>query len=349
MSVGHFFERAANFFREDLSEVVGAYFDGEKIFVAHLSEKFEAIEIDSDGSDAEQLAEKISLICTQNGWQTSAVGFCLREGDAVTFQTEVDNVPAREIPALVESWAIAQFQKDAAFSFAKVGESIWMETLPQKTVDEFCAAWKKFGMNLRGLSVMPVDMLTKATPIDHAKFIAEVVRERKAPNILSRSGILNWKKISAAVAAIFFIALFISSTKIFLDYNAASIQLDAAKMSVNELRDDLELKNSLDADIAELNRLNKICAAQGVNPAKFNLLINLGKVAGGGVHLTKIRADENFLELEGVSTTPDAVKSYLSRVKNSVASSARLESSVENKDGDIAFTIRAALETADKF
>ena len=28
-----------NFFREDLSEIVGAYFDGEKIFVAHLSRK----------------------------------------------------------------------------------------------------------------------------------------------------------------------------------------------------------------------------------------------------------------------------------------------------------------------
>ncbi len=332
-----------NFFREDLSNVVGAYFDGDKIFIVHLSENSETVTIDADGSDVEQLAEKISLVCTQNGWQTSAVGFCLQEGDAVTFQTEVDNVPAKEIPALVKSWAIAQFQKDAAFSFAKVGAEIWMETLPQKIVDEFCATWKKFGMNLRGLSVMPVDMLTKITPIDHAKFIAEIVRERKAPNILARSGILNWKKISAAIAAIFFIALLISSMKIFFDSNAASTQLDAIKSSVNELRDDLALKNSLDEDIAELNRLNKICAAQGINPAKFNLLINLGKVAGGGVHLTKIHVDENFLELEGVSTTPDAVKSYLSRVKSSVSSSARLESSNENKDGDIDFTIRAAL------
>ena len=46
-----------NFYREDLSE------------------------IDADGSDAEQLAEKVSLICTQKGWQTSAVGFCLRDDD----------------------------------------------------------------------------------------------------------------------------------------------------------------------------------------------------------------------------------------------------------------------------
>ena len=334
---------SADFFRADLSEVVGAYFDGEKIFVVHLSEKFETVAVDADSSAAEHLAEKISRVCIQNAWKTSAVGLCLREGDAITFQTEVDNVPEKEIPALVKSWSIAQAGKNAAFSFTKVGAEIWMETVPRKTVDEFCAAWKKFGMNLRGLSVMPVDMLTKVTPINCAQFIAQVVRDRKAPNLLARSGIFDWKKISAAVAAIFLIALLVGSAKIFFDYNAADSQLDAAKIAVNERRDDLALKNSFDADIAELNRLNKICAAQNVTPAKFNLLINLGKIAGGGVSLTKILADENLLELEGVSATPDAVKSYLNRVKNSVAQSARLESSVENKDGDIVFTIRAAL------
>lgn len=337
-----------DFFREDLSEVVGAYFDGSKIFVVNLSENLQSVEVDADGSDVEHLAEKISIACNQNGWRNSAVGFCLRDDDVVTLQTEVDNIPAREIFSLVKIWAIAQAGDDAAFSFSKVGEQIWMETLPKKIVDEFSAAWKKFGMNLRGLSAMPVDLLTKFTPIDRAKFIAEVVRDRKAPNVLAARSLFDWKKISATIAAIFFIALLISSMKIFFDSNAALTQLDAAKISVNELHDDISLKNSHDADIAELNRLNKICAAQGVNPAKFNLLINLGKVAGGGVHLTKIRADENFLELEGISTTPDAVKSYLSRVKGSVIQSARLESSVENKDGDIIFTIRATLKDNSK-
>ena len=345
----NFFARATNFFREDLSEVVGAYFDGEKIFVVNMSENSAVVEVDANGSDVEHLAEKISIACSRNGWKTSAVGFCLRDDDVVTLQTEVDNIPAREIFSLVKIWAVAQVgNDDAAFSFAKVGEQLWMETLPKKTVDEFSAAWKKFGMNLRGLSAMPVDLLTKFTATDRAKFIAEVVRDRKVPNVLATRSVFDWKRISAAVAAIFFIALLISSTKIFFDNNAASTQLDAAKISVNELRDDISLKNSHDADISELNRLNKICAAQGVNPAKFNLLINLGKVAGGGVHLTKIHADENFLELEGISTTPDAVKSYLSRVKSSVIQSARLESSVENKDGDIVFTIRATLKDNSK-
>ena len=49
-----------NFFREDLSEVIGAYFDGEKVFIARLTEKFETIEFEAYGLEIEQLAEKIS-------------------------------------------------------------------------------------------------------------------------------------------------------------------------------------------------------------------------------------------------------------------------------------------------
>ena len=54
-----------NFFREDLSEVVGAYFDGEKIFVVNLSENSAVVEVDADSSDVEHLAEKISIACSR--------------------------------------------------------------------------------------------------------------------------------------------------------------------------------------------------------------------------------------------------------------------------------------------
>ena len=54
-----YFARLKKFFREEPDEVVGAYFDGEKIFIARLTEKFETIEVDADG--------------TQKGWKTSAV------------------------------------------------------------------------------------------------------------------------------------------------------------------------------------------------------------------------------------------------------------------------------------
>lgn len=331
------------FFRQNLSEIIGAYFDGEKIFVVRLTKKFETVEIDADGSEPELLAEKISLVCTQKGWKTSSVGFCLQAEDAVTFQTEVGNIPEKEIPALVKSWAVAQAGAEAAFSFTKVGEELWMETLPRAKVEDFRSAFKKFNMNLRGLSVMPVDMLAKVHPYDRTEFITEIIRNKQAPNLLSaRGGVWNWQKISLALAAIFFIGLLIGSVKLLLDYHEASDKLDAAKTSIEELHADIILKETIDDDIAELHRLNNLAAQIDIKN-HFNLLINIGKISGGDVRLTKISIEENILELESATDNPDAVKNYLSRVKSFVAQSARLESSKENDDGDIIFLIRAAL------
>lgn len=337
------FERLKNFFREDTSEIIGAYFDGEKIFIARLTEKIETIELDADGTELEQLAEKISLACTQRAWKISSVGLCLREGEVVTYQTEVAKIPEKEIPSLVKSWSTAQPGNDKAFSFARVGEEIWMETLPRARVEEFAAAFKKFNMNLRGLSLMPTNLLDKISPFDRAKFIAEVVRDKKNPNLLSaRGSVWSWKKISLATAAIFFIVMIFGSAKVFLDYRTASEKLDAAKISIDELREDLALKETLDANISELQRLNKI-AAQLSGKENFNLLINLGRIAGEEVRLTKIRVEENILEVEGLTDNPAAVRNYLARVKNFVVKSARLESSSENDEGKIVFVIRGAL------
>lgn len=344
MNVEKIFTAAKNFFVENLPEVIGAYFDGEKIFVVRLTEKFETAEIYAESFEIERLAEKISLVCQQKGWKTSAVGFCLQENDAVTYQMAVDNLPEKELPATVKSWAVAQAGADAAFSFAKISGELWMETIPRTKLEEICAAFKKFGMNLRALSVMPADILKKVHPLERTEFISGVVREKKSPNLLmTRSSVFDWKKFSVTVAAVFLFAIIIFSTKIFLDWRESSEKLDAAKISVEELREDFIIKENIDADIAELKRLNKISAAQKISPKNFNLLINLGKISGGGVRLTEIRADENFLELEGLASTPDAVKSYLSRVKNSVAQNSRLESSSEREDGDIFFVIRASL------
>ena len=331
-----------NFFRENLDEVVGAYFDGEKIFVVRLTEIFETAEIDAAGDELDRLAEKISLVCARKNWKTSAVGFCLREEDAVTFQSEVENVPEKEFAALVKSWAVAQANEDAKFSFTKIGAGLWMETLPLAKVKEFVAAFKKFDLNLRGLSVMPTDLLTKVLPFDRAKFIAQIVREKKSPNLLAAGSAWNFEKISAALAAIFFIVMLVASAKLFLEYRAASEKLDAAKISVEELRAEFALKKNLDADIDELKKIYGL-AAQLEPEKNFNFLINLGKISGD-VSLTKIRAEEKFLELEGLAENPDAVRNYLARVRNSVVQSARLETSSERDDGEIFFVIRAELK-----
>lgn len=331
------------FFREDMGAVVSAYCDGDKLYVVRLTEKFETVEVELDGgSEFERLAEQIAQVCKQKGWATSAVGFCLRAEDAVTFQTEVGNVPAKEIPALVKSWAFAQAGDDAVCSFVNVGEELWMETMPRAKVKAICTVFKKFNLNLRGLSVMPVDTLAKVHPYDRTEFISEVVRDKKAPNLLQGGGVWSWKRISIVAAAICFIALLIGSAKIFIDYRTASEGLNAAKSSFETLREDVAIKQAVDANIAELHRLNRL-AAQIDAPNNFNLLINLGKLADGSIHLTNIRLEDNFMELEGVANNPDALRNYLARVKETVVKSAQLESSAENDNGEIIFTIRAAL------
>ncbi len=332
--------RLKKFFREDLEEVVGAYFDGEKIFLARLTEKLETFEVDADGVEPAHLAEKISLACVQKGLKTSAVGFCLQEGDAVIFQLDVSNLPEKDFPESVKSWAKAQAGADAVYSSARRGSELWMETLPRAKVKEFVAAFEKFNLNLRGLSVMPVDLLTKSSPFDRAKFIAEVVRDKKPPNLLATGSVWSWEKISFAAAAIFFIAIFFCSAKLLLDYRAASAELNAVKISLEKFHDDLVLKETLDATVAELHKINSL-AAQIETEKKLNVLINLGKISGGDVRLTKINIDENFLELEGLTDKPDAVSNYLVRVRNSVEKSARLENSSERDDGEIVFVIRA--------
>lgn len=341
MDVANFLSAAKNFFREDIGEVVGAYFDGETIFLVRLTDTVETCEIASDGDDFAHVAEKISVVCRQRNWQTQSVGLCLREVDAVTYQTELANVPEKDFPAMVESWSRAQSGKDAANSFARVGSQLWMETIPRATADEICAAFRNVGLNLTALSVMPPDLLTKKNPLDRAKFIADVAANKTSPNLLrTRHTSFNAKKFSAAIAAIFLLAALVTAAGTLADWFAASNELDAAKLAVNEMRDDLSLKKFFDEDIDALRRLNNLTVNVSA-PKTFNALINLGKVAGGDVRLTAASVDENSAHVDGLATNADAVKSCLARVKSFVNQRARLENSSARDDGEITFAIRA--------
>ena len=343
MDVARFFLAAKNFFREDTGEIVGSYFDGETIFIVRLTDTVDTCEISADGEDFAQLAEKISVACRQRGWQTQNVGYCLRERDAVTFQSELPNVPEKDFPALVKTWSQAQAGIDAANSFATVDGGLWMETLPRATADEICAAFRKFNLNLTALSVMPANLLAKITPFDRARFIAEIAEKKTSPNLLrQRATSLDVKKLSAAVAVIFLVAALVTAIQIFADWRTAANEFNAAKLAVDNLRDDISLKKFFDEDVGELQRLNNLTV--GVAATKtFNALINFGNVASGDVHLTNLRVDENSAEIDGLATNSDAVKSCLARVKNSVTARARHENSSTGDDGDIVFAIRADL------
>ena len=341
MLVGELLTQAKNFFREDTSSIVGAYFDGDKIFLTRLTDSFETTEIFAEGSKPEQLAEKIFEACRQRGWQNSAFGFCLRDEDVIAYQSSANHLPAKEIPNYIKTWAVGQTNgKDAVFAFKPVDDGeVWMETVPRDTVEKICAAFEKFNLDLCALSAMPDEMLTKRNPLDMTKFIIDAVKNKNAPNLLARRSDWNVKKISAAVATIFFASVVAHSASIFFEWRAATNELDEAKISVDNLRDELALKKILDENIAALNQLNNLAAQ--VNATKnLNLLLGLGKISGGDVHLTNIRGEENLLEIEGVAETPDAVKNYLGRLKNFVPN-IRLENSSESDDGEIKFTLRA--------
>lgn len=344
MDVARFLTAAKNFFREDTGCVVGAYFDGETIFLAR-SDTFDMTEISADDGDFLYLAEKISAVCSQRGRQPQTVGFCLRERDAVTYQSEMPNVPEKDFPALVKTWSQAQAGTDAANSFAKIDGGLWMETVPRSTVDEICAAFRKFGLNLVALSVMPAKPSAKITPLERVHFIADVAANKTLPNLIRRRGTsLNAKKISAAVAIIFLVAALVTAATTFAAWLEASNELDAASLALTELRDELALKKFFDEDVDALRRLNNLTVAVTASTT-FSLLINFGKVASGDVNLTAFRVDKNSAEIGGRATSSDAVKSCLVRVKNSVTSRARLENSSERDDGEITFAIRADLNT----
>lgn len=341
-----------NFFREDLSEVLGVYYEDEKIFLARLAENIETAEInfEVDLNDktpfVEQLATKIKIFCNKRGWKISKVAFTLREGEAATFQTEFKNIPANEIANAVKIWAAANVGKDARYTSLKFNDEIWMEALNAAIVEEYISAFDKNSMQLCALTAIPANLIDEErplTPFNRAIFAADILRNNKPPNILSEKiSAWNVKKISFTAAAIFFIALAGFSAKLFADYNSALKRAETAHTRFETFDDINNLKEDFDAATGKLAALNSIIAAQGINFKNFNALVKLGKIADGKIILGKIKASSENLELEGVADSPDAVKVYLYRLKKYVSPKVKLKNSSEN-DGQIFFSLNISL------
>lgn len=348
-----YLERIKNFFREDFSEVTGIYYDGFKIYLAHRTKKFETetigweLYLDSENSYQEQLAEKIFMVLNQRGWQKSKVGLCLREGDAITFRQNFENVPENEIDSAVKTWATSQAGKNAPYTFTEIDGEIWAETLSKTVVKEYISAWKKNSINLCALTVMP-DFSEKDSSdnLDRAVFVAKIIVEKKSPNLLAEK-ISDWnvKKISLTAAAVIFFILSGFCGKIFFDYKVAENELDAAKKFLSAESETLVLKKSLDADVAEMKEINSLLFGQRENFSKLNVLIKLGKISGGAVHLKKINATENFVQLEGLAENSGAIEKYLSRLKNSFAADVKLENTSATDGGEINFIVRLFFES----
>ena len=334
-----------NFFREDLSEVLGVCYDEDKIFLARQTDKVETAEINFEidlndkNSATEQLAEKIKLECNKRDWKVSKVGLILREGTAATFQTDFKNVPANEIENAVKIWAVAHVGKAARYTSINFGEEIWMEALPASIVEEYISAFEKNSMQLCALTEIPPNAEEITTSIDRAIFAADIVKNKKSPNILPQK-ILTWniRKISLTAAAIFFALMIIFSAKLSYDYFTASTRAETAQNRFNALDDDFYLRQDLNASTAQIKRFNGLISSQNINFQKLNALIKIGQIPGTDIFLDKIKTTGETIELEGFAESPDAVKLYLSRLKNSVSPKVKLKSSNED-DGQIIFSI----------
>lgn len=344
-----------DFFKENYNEVVGAYFDGEKIYLARrLNVGVETDEVNltltSGVSEVEQIAEKISVTCAKHGWKTSKISFCLREGSANTFQTLLNNIPPKEIDNAVKSWAVSVIGKNPLYAYTKENEDakeIWMMTVSRATAAEYISAWNKYSMKLCALTVLPQEYSMKPKiikPMTCAEYAADVAAVKKTPNFISeRLSVWNYKKISLTIAALFFCALSTVFGNLFYKHQSAAAQVAELKTRVDSLNDTAELKKIVDADVAEMKRINALCAAQNNPVTAFNALVNVGRSADGTTYLRKLKIAGNSLELEGVTDNPDEIKNYVNRLKKFVAPNVKT-GNLTSADDVTNFTIHITLK-----
>ena len=330
------FDKIKNFFKEDFSEVVGVYYNGEKIFLAHITHKIELEEINfeidftENISPTEQLAEKIFMILNQRGWQNSKIGLCLNDDDAIILKTSFDNVPENEIDSAVKTWAITKSDKNAAYAFIKIDENIWAETLSETLLNDYISAYQKNSLNLCALSVMP----TPEDDNDKAIFIAEVLNEKKPPNLIKNNpDVYNHKKIFLAVAGIFLFVHILFSIKLFYDYKIAENNLRAINKILSADSQSLVIKKNFDKIISDLKILNAMMYSQADKFAKLNAMIRLGEIYDSA-SIKKISANKNFMQVDGVADKIENVEKIQRIFDNSV-----VENSA-NVDGEIIFTIK---------
>lgn len=340
-----------NFLREDFSEVVGAYYDGEKIYLSrHFNNDVETADInfsvEDDVSEIEQIAEKISVVCSKRGWKTSKMGYCLREGGAITFQTPLGTIPAKEIDDAIKTWANAQVGDDAVYDSIKLADEIWMEAVAKSTADDYIKAWQKNSMTLCALTVLPENFDTQINltkPITYADYVADVVAIKKTPNLIANQlSAWSYRKISAAIVGIFFCALLGIFAQTSYEYQNACAQVEQHKNFIDEHADELDFKKSIDENISEMRQLNSASATQNNSFPMFNALVKLGKIADGKTHLTKIKTSTNSIELEGVADNPDDIKNYVNRLKT-ITPNVKL-GNFSSGDTNMTFTIYLTLK-----
>ena len=332
-------EKIKNFFSIDSSEVVGVYHDGEKLFLAQLTDGVKVMEVnfeiddDENISPIEQLAEKVAFLCSKNGWSTSKTALCLREGETVTFQPDFKNIPQEKIESAVKIWANVQAGENSLYTYAQICGEFWSETISKSLAEKYIAAWEKNSMNLC--------LLTSLTGIfsDKAVFVARLAAEKKSPNLLeNKIEKYDYKKIFAFAAGIFFIfATFFLSKNFWQLHETQKIFENLQENLSTEIEINDETEKILTKNFSKSANFHAFFEKQ-IPKQKLNALIALGKIADEKIKITKINISENAAEIEGSAKQNSAIRNYLSRLKNSFAKTANLER-VEAEKNSIIFKI----------
>ena len=322
-----------NFFQEDFSQVVGIYFDGEKIFLSrpngeNIESHFEA----DENNFAEQLAEKVLFLCNKQGWNNSKVALCLREGETVTFQPEFDNIPTNKIDAAIKSWAVAQVGENALYTSAEIEGENWIEAISRKSAEEYISAFEKNSMTLCAMTSLILSS-------DKSFEVTKIVAEKRFPNLLKKQ-LIEWsfKKIFFAVIGTFFILSAMILGKTYYDWYVSTTELENLQKNITAQDNTAIMQENFESNVLESKRLNELLASQ-IENQKLNTLIKIGQIADDKTFLTKINLSGELVEIEGKAENSTDVKNYLGRFKSAISRNAKLEK-ISTENDKVTFKIR---------
>ena len=280
---------------------------------------------------AEQLAEKVSVLCSTKGWSTSVMGLCLNKGDVVIEVDDFSNVPATEIPNAVRYRiaTVGNFDVEGLHSAYTelIDNRTWMEGIAKGDAQCWVDAWRKNEMNLTALTAMPDD-LHELEGIDpngrevnasmaRAIFSARSATSMSAPNFLieepARMSGWDFRKLAGLIAALVLIVLTVLFGLDSWNYREASSIFEEENRMLEELERDRRLKNFIESDLDELNKRRELVARLSKETFPWrSVLIHFGAFHVKGVWLNEIRgAEDRSIEIRCEALSYEAMSRFI--------------------------------------
>ena len=292
---------------------------------------FEMIEIGEELQiRAEELAEKISMLCRTRGRSTSVMALCLNQGDVVIDVDDLSNVPAAELTNAVRYHVAAagNFAVDNVLSdCVELGERVWMEGISASDARIWSDAWKKNSMQLAVLTAIPdnfnaiddieINNIEITSGLRNAIGAARIAAFQSSPNLLSdelkRLSGWDFRKFAAAVAALTLLGLSSFFAVDHWQYNQTAEALAIENEQLAYLEQDQRLKNAIERELGAIDRRRQLIAelSKEVFPWR-SVLIHFGTFHVDGVWLNQITStDDKSIELRGEAVDYEAMSEFI--------------------------------------